>query len=64
MRIEERLGVRVQWLDASGPPWSTNDATSDVIGGAMFERVDLIVVLIERVGEFAIRRRRLPAQAP
>lgn len=49
MRIEERHGLRVHRLEPAGDPWSADPATSDLIGSAMYERVDLIVVPIERV---------------
>ncbi|MBF6621213.1 MAG: DUF4180 domain-containing protein [Patulibacter sp.] len=49
MQIEERHGLRVHRLETTGEPWTTNDATADLIGTAMYDRVDLIVVPIERV---------------
>lgn len=49
MRIEEHHGLRVHRLEPAGEPWTTNHATSDLIGEAMYEQVDLLVVPVERV---------------
>jgi hypothetical protein len=49
MQIEEHHGRRVHRLEASGEPWTTNIASTDLIGAAMYERVDLLVIPIERV---------------
>ncbi len=49
MQIEEHHGLRVHRLEASGEPWTTNIASTDLIGAAMYERVDLLVIPIERV---------------
>ncbi|MFA4927012.1 MAG: DUF4180 domain-containing protein [Patulibacter sp.] len=49
MQIEEQHGRRVHRLGTSGEPWSTNHATTDLIGEAMYSEVDLIVIPIERV---------------
>jgi hypothetical protein len=49
MQIEEHHGLRVHRLETAGEPWTTNHATSDLIGEAMYEQVDLLVVPIGRV---------------
>ncbi len=49
MQIDEHHGLRVHRLDACGEPWTTNHATTDLIGAAMYDRVDLLVVPVERV---------------
>lgn len=49
MRIDELHGRRVHRLEASGERWTTNIASTDLIGAAMYERVDLLVIPVERV---------------
>lgn len=49
MQIDEHHGLRVHRLDACGDPWTTNIASTDLIGAAMYERVDLLVIPVERV---------------
>lgn len=49
MQIEEHHGRRVHRLEATGEPWTTNIASTDLIGAAMYDRVDLLVIPIERV---------------
>ena len=49
MQIEERHGLRVHRLESTGEPWTTNHATADLIGEAMYTEVELLVVPVSRV---------------
>ncbi|MFG0260940.1 MAG: DUF4180 domain-containing protein [Novipirellula sp. JB048] len=49
MQIEEHHGRRVHRLEASAEPWTTNHATTDLIGSASYMEVELLVVPVSRV---------------
>lgn len=49
MRIEERHGLRVATLDDDAESLSSGTATADLIGTAAYDRVDVLVVPVERV---------------
>lgn len=49
MRVEERHGLRIHRLEASGEPWTTNHASTDLIGSASYLEIDLLVVPVSRV---------------
>lgn len=57
MRIEEYGDLRVQYLDPDGPLVSTSDDTSDLIGNAWFENVNVIAIPVARLdpGFFELR---------
>ncbi len=49
MRIEESGGIRIQYLDVDGPAIVTSADTSDLIGNAWVENVDMIAVPVPRL---------------
>ena len=49
MRIDDDGGIRVQFLDEEGPILETSEQTSDLIGNAWYEHVDLIAVPVVRL---------------
>lgn len=49
MRIDDRDGVRVQYLDPDGTPIATSADTSDLIGNAWYQHVDVIAVPVSRL---------------
>lgn len=49
MRIDDNGGIRVQYLEADGPPVSTPEETSDLIGSAWYDHVDVLAVPVGRL---------------
>jgi hypothetical protein len=49
MRIEEYGDLRVRYLDAEGPPVATSNDTSDLIGNAWVDHVNLIAIPVSRL---------------
>ena len=50
MRIDDRDGFRVQHLDSDGTLIATSVDTSDLIGNAWYQHVDVIAVPVSRLG--------------
>ena len=49
MRIDDRDGVRVQYLDPDDALIATSADTSDLIGNAWYQHVDVIAVPVSRL---------------
>lgn len=49
MRIDERGDLRIQHLDPEGPLISTSADTSDLIGNAWYEKVNVIAIPVSRL---------------
>jgi hypothetical protein len=49
MRIEDVGGTRIMFIENDGPPISTPEESSDLIGNAWFEHVDVIGLPVGRI---------------
>ena len=57
MRIDDRHGVRVQYLESDGAPVSANAETTDLIGNASYGEVDLLAIPVARLDPEFLRLR-------
>ena len=61
MRIDDSGDIRVQYLDADGPVITASNDTSDLIGNAWVDNVNLIAVPVARLDPEFVRLRSLMA---
>lgn len=57
MRIDDRHGVRVQYLEGDGAPVSVNAETTDLIGNASYSEIDLLAIPVARLDPEFLRLR-------